>query len=597
MERNNILIMKKLLYILFLFTPYLAFSQGTRTSYDTIKVTYLKPLRATAKIYLSDTLVLKDGTKQVTALTNTLKSNWNTAYSLSHNHTNYSALNVITSSGDGTQYLANDGTYKTVSVGTSQTASQIRDSLQALTGANRLDVGAVKRINQIITMPGTFKIPFNSLNTTIVPYALTGNITFDIDTAKAFSGGKDIIQIYNATGNAYTAYWPLTKFSPASGSTVIDSFSMSPNMVATFTVEQLGSPPNAIYLYCLIGSKLVAGIPIQLAPMSNFQSTSFSSSQINLSWSLPTIPGRNFQIYDSIGGVSSYKTLLVSPAKTATSYNHTGLSNSQHVYYWGRNVGNGTDTLTSIYATADATTSSIPSYTNTKSYSVNTGNNDITIPTSTSLDFGNGSIDNKILISVWFKRVGSSTGGNHTIIQRGANDGSHLSFVMRVDNSNIVYFGISDNVALKYKQVKTSAISAIGNNEWVHLLAYYDGSKTIAGFKIDVNGSNQTLSTVADDAGYNAMRVNLYPTYIGKWVDGTTSNCLIDNLAIYKDVTLTSGIESELYPTPALPVNHKGTSIASYLISWWDFNDNLIDNQSGNNGSAITPSYSSTIKN
>jgi hypothetical protein len=86
--------MKKLLYFLLLI-PYLSFGQGTKTSYDTIKVTYLKPLRATAKIYITDTLVLKDGTKQTTAFTNALKSTLQSVDNLSHHHDNLALLSAI----------------------------------------------------------------------------------------------------------------------------------------------------------------------------------------------------------------------------------------------------------------------------------------------------------------------------------------------------------------------------------------------------------------------------------------------------------------------------------------------------------------------
>jgi hypothetical protein len=112
--------MKKLLYVLLLI-PYITFGQ-TPIKGDTVFTRYIKALPKSGisdgKVRITDTIVLKDGTKQVTALTNTLKSNYNTAYSLSHSHANYSALGNITASGDGSQYLANDGTYKTVSSGT-----------------------------------------------------------------------------------------------------------------------------------------------------------------------------------------------------------------------------------------------------------------------------------------------------------------------------------------------------------------------------------------------------------------------------------------------------------------------------------------------
>lgn len=55
-------------------------------------------------------------------LTNTLKTNYDTAYTNNHIHTNKTILDSIINSGDGSQYLSNDGTYKTVTGGSNYTA-------------------------------------------------------------------------------------------------------------------------------------------------------------------------------------------------------------------------------------------------------------------------------------------------------------------------------------------------------------------------------------------------------------------------------------------------------------------------------------------
>jgi len=99
---------------------------------------------------------------------------------------------------------------------------------------------------------------------------------------------------------------------------------------------------------------------IQLQPMGSFAATGVSTTQINLTWTTPSPNGRNFQIYDSVAGISSnFNNLLISPAKGATSYTQTGLLSGWHVYYKGRTVGNGVDTLTSTFALTDATASAL----------------------------------------------------------------------------------------------------------------------------------------------------------------------------------------------------------------------------------------------
>lgn len=66
-------------------------------------------------------------------LTNELKSNYDTAYSEVHTHGNKALLDNLTSSGDGTFYLADDGTYK--SIGKSDCADT---SLSNITPAGQL---------------------------------------------------------------------------------------------------------------------------------------------------------------------------------------------------------------------------------------------------------------------------------------------------------------------------------------------------------------------------------------------------------------------------------------------------------------------------
>jgi hypothetical protein len=211
--------MKKIIILLsILITPFILNAQGTRTSYDTIKVTYLKPLKPTlSKIHFTDTIVLKDGTKQVTALTNILKSNWNSAYSLSHNHSNYSALGSIVSNGDGSRYLANDGTYKVVESSGSSTwptdSSRYSSKTYALTPfdttTNALSRKIATKKNlvdgllnisggssySIITMPGDKRLIFSSSNTRIRPYTLDANTSISIDTTGSFSGAKNYLEL------------------------------------------------------------------------------------------------------------------------------------------------------------------------------------------------------------------------------------------------------------------------------------------------------------------------------------------------------------------------------------------------------------------
>jgi len=205
-----------------------------------------------------------------------------------------------------------------------------------------------------ITLPGTYKIPFNRINTQIVPYTVTSNITITPDTASSKSGASTAIDLIGDGTHTVS----FSGFSFANDSQ-IDSFIPTSNYVSTYLSGKIGKYTFKIGLQ---DYKVLPGvtIPVQLSAPSSFQATAASATQINLSWAAPSPNGRNYQIYDSIVGTSTnFTNLLASPVKSATSYNHTGLSNGQTVYYKIRTVGSGTDTLTSTFASANATTSNL----------------------------------------------------------------------------------------------------------------------------------------------------------------------------------------------------------------------------------------------
>lgn len=207
-----------------------------------------------------------------------------------------------------------------------------------------------------------YKIPFNHQNSEVLPYTLTANATISPDTSGAFSGTSTVYTILGSNGYSLSH---AKLFSP------VDTFNTN-RTINTITGSQyiflggcFGSGIYRRYKFNLIDSSTIVGGPVQLNAPGSFQATSISQTEIDLSWTLPSPNGRNFQIYDSIVGVSSnFNNLLNSPIKTATSYNHTGLTSGQHVYYRIRTIGNGSDTLTSNYATANAmnATNNAPSF-------------------------------------------------------------------------------------------------------------------------------------------------------------------------------------------------------------------------------------------
>jgi hypothetical protein len=88
--------MKNLLFILLSILCLNSFGQ-THTINDTTVTRYLRA-KSGSKLYLMHPLVFSDASEQQSGVTNTLFSNWNSAYNLSHSHANLSLLSDIKAS-------------------------------------------------------------------------------------------------------------------------------------------------------------------------------------------------------------------------------------------------------------------------------------------------------------------------------------------------------------------------------------------------------------------------------------------------------------------------------------------------------------------
>lgn len=93
-------------------------------------------------------------------LTDSLKSNYDTAYTNNHTHNNKTILDSLISNGNGISYLANDGTYKIansiVAIGTCSTAAATAEKAVTLPGFT-------------LTKGATIQVIFSNANTANAP--------------------------------------------------------------------------------------------------------------------------------------------------------------------------------------------------------------------------------------------------------------------------------------------------------------------------------------------------------------------------------------------------------------------------------------------
>ena len=165
--------------------------------------------------------------------------------------------------------------------------------------------------------------------------------------------------------------------------------------------------------------------------------------------------------------------------------------------------------------------------------------------------------------------------------QVNTNNTGHVEFYLFNDFGGTNFLGIQTN-------------SAFNNGVWHHICVTYDGSSTVAGSKIYVDGAVQVVTTVS-----NTLSATIITTAELEFAGRATSishqylTGSMDEVSIY-DSTLSAAQVTALYNGKA-PTNLLKTSTvsASGLLGWWRMGDGdtaptLTDNSTGgHNGTMV----------
>lgn len=223
----------------------------------------------------------------------------------------------------------------TITGGGSMTSQQIIDS-----------------ISFSVTMPVSLKIPFTKPLGEITPYQMTGNTIITEDTANTLRSASTTYQILGADG--YSIYHR-GNMSPYYGSEEDSVIRTSTGKLYSWVGVCVGSGIYRRFKYSYVDSSIVESEAITLTTPTTFTASALSESEIVLSWDLESTC-RYYELDSAHTSGGTWATLNSTIAKTAISYNVTGLDAGQTVYFRLRKLGNGTDSLNSAYATANATT-------------------------------------------------------------------------------------------------------------------------------------------------------------------------------------------------------------------------------------------------
>lgn len=186
-------------------------------------------------------------------------------------------------------------------------------------------------------------------------------------------------------------------------------------------------------------------------------------------------------------------------------------------------------------------------------------------------------------ISAWIKR--GSTGVNDTIVSKMESSGNFRGYLVYISSTNVVKF-VLRNVNLSSNRLFIDSTTTITDTDWHHILVTYDGSSSVSGVKIYIDGVSDTVTTAGT---LSATTLNSSPFNIGaRNSNSLFATATIDEVAIFNSELSQSDV-SAIYGV-GVP-----SSLSSYssLVSWWRCGDNdtaptLTDNGSGGNDGTMT---------
>ena len=218
-------------------------------------------------------------------------------------------------------------------------------------------------------------------------------------------------------------------------------------------------------------------------------------------------------------------------------------------------------------------------FSNLKSIELDGVDDYVNVADADNLSFGNGSTDSPFSISAWVKMNDAS---DFIFVVKATSTPREYLFYTAGDDK--VYFVLYDGLPNRIGRYYNTALTSF-ENQWIHLVATYDGSSSDTGLKIYLNG-NRVDDSSTTAGSYTAMTNSSLDVYIGRFKNDY-ANGNIDEVAVFN---------SELSPSDVTAIYGTGvpTSLSSYssLISWWRFEEGsgttATDSGTGGNDGTIT---------
>ena len=228
---------------------------------------------------------------------------------------------------------------------------------------------------------------------------------------------------------------------------------------------------------------------------------------------------------------------------------------------------------------ATASNSVIPlSWSNNHSFYFDGVNDEITIPDSANLSFGDATTDSPFSISAW---VYMDTRLKFRVISKG-NSSTDSEYLFGTDGASKLSLYLWDLNHSNHIGKQYNTLLATGT--WHHVGCSYDGSGTIAGIELYVDGVKQTNTSDQSAGSYTAMhnttgQVSVGSSYIPDYAEGK-----IDELYLFSKELSESEFSTAYNADTPSDVSSIG-NVVYYLHEGsgadWSGNNNLATLQSG----------------
>ena len=269
-------------------------------------------------------------------------------------------------------------------------------------------------------------------------------------------------------------------------------------------------------------------------------------------------------------------------------------------YFWSLDKGTGTVGYNQTANTSPINWQNTPSWADGKygkAIQFNGVNQYGIIDDADGFSFGNGTTDTPFSISAWVKMTDSAY---FDILAKYNN---HEEWALFTDNHKLVFI-ITDASASASKGRKYNTSIASYDGQWINITATYDGSRTVAGLKIYLNGNRVDDANYTDNVNYVAMENTTDPVWIGNWfanyatgyednirifngaltqteiTDIYNNNFLTDNFDTYSvnNPINNNGNWTQESPYPTTVVNTKSVSASNSIYSGLDLFRGLYNN-------------------